>query len=816
MMAASNVHGSESELMMKANFFAKIYKDYKFQISFLLTISLTLSFLLCAHILIDTIIGNALPYPNEDEIVVAERHFSVDDREASIYALGPAAADHWLHNIDSLSDLTLTVYERANVNNLSKQPSIGISFVSGNYFKLFSTTLTTGNDFRENVDGIIVSHKAVVTESFVKEQGLDKSTILGQTLNISGVAYTVAGVMSPSFKEPLVHGYSRKTDVWVPYSSFPSRLEKIERWDLMEWKYKLFGRCKACNYSEVERDLIESYGDKWRSHPLGATMLSGWVPSAKLEHISKYIIGDFSSTKSTIIIAVLALVLVGLSNLFNLYVLYISSRFKDSAIKMALGVSKFELFWSHYFKPILLLTILGAIFSAIIGFIFVDFSTYLSALLPRMSEMRFSFQSFSVLAFVVIVVSMLLSIAGFFLQSKNKAILFSSEKSVGNTLSKWVGGITLFFQSYCLVIILAIPVMYVMYSSTSLLKRTTYDASQTYMIEFNDNSQAHREAIPERIAFIKRKIKSHFSEIDAISATYDDPLNTLNRSGVNSINSNDGRFHASTIRGDADLFNLLNVDLVDGRLISQQELLSQSKVAVISKSLSERLYPDKSAIGEVAYVHWDKSPWKIIGVVEDLVKYGKHDPKYEMYMTISHEKFNYLFRVKNQNKPPSHEIWVNFLNDISFDGSVISYKQLEEKVSETSFVKKMSFFLSFITVSFSFLVGILGFVGVIGILLNFSSREFKTRIIIGSSSWSIYFLAFKKVVLPAVLGLVLGSISLKYLFSLYRNRFWNIYEHLDVSLYLTLFVVFFLVVMVSFFRVYKIIDSAFRKTLSDS
>ncbi|MEE7559777.1 FtsX-like permease family protein, partial [Xanthomonas sp. Kuri4-2] len=91
--------------------------------------------------------------------------------------------------------------------------------------------------------------------------------------------------------------------------------------------------------------------------------------------------------------------------------------------------------------------------------------------------------------------------------------------------------------------------------------------------------------------------------------------------------------NATTYLGDAQAFDTMGLQLVEGRRFTADEFRDFERntrntrsvsTAIISRSMAQRLFPGQSAVGKLFY-SWGDTPTKIVGVVEHFIRPSEHN-----------------------------------------------------------------------------------------------------------------------------------------------------------------------------------------------
>ena len=117
----------------------------------------------------------------------------------------------------SLEDLALFQTQSVNVTGGERPDRVRGAFVSANYFKFFNLNPIVGRTFADGEDRPGGAKLAVVNEKMWRERLSSDPNVGAKKLILNGEPYSVIGVVTESFKQPL----DPDVEVWMPMSQLP-------------------------------------------------------------------------------------------------------------------------------------------------------------------------------------------------------------------------------------------------------------------------------------------------------------------------------------------------------------------------------------------------------------------------------------------------------------------------------------------------------------------------------------------------------------------------------------------------------------------
>jgi putative ABC transport system permease protein len=221
--------------------------------------------------------------------------------------------------------------------------------VSESYFRVFGAPFVLGRGFTQDEDRPNGGNAVVISGGLWKRKFGSDPQLVGKTISLANLPYTVVGVTSPGF-DP-----DPSADLWVPYQFDPNTRDQAHY-------FLVAARLKpGIALSQAQAQLRLAGLEFVRRYP-GTNPKSGF--DAKL--LKDSVVSDSRSALLILLGAVSFVLLIACANVANLLMVRAASRSREFAIRAALGAGRKRIIRQLLTESVLL-ALTGGILGLVLG-----------------------------------------------------------------------------------------------------------------------------------------------------------------------------------------------------------------------------------------------------------------------------------------------------------------------------------------------------------------------------------------------------------------------------------------------------------------
>lgn len=650
--------------------------------------------------------------------------------------------------------------------------------VSWQWFNVFGARPILGRTFTPEEDHPAANQVAILSYGLWQSVFGGDRNVIGRSLTLDQTAYRVVGVMRSDFDWP------RGTAIWTPMGLPP---QEFAPGNLLNENYTGVIRLRPqVTLAELNAGLAAKVREEnLRNKGFGQFLQQGGWGLAAVP-LTEFAAGPLRRPLYVLFGVVVLVLLIASANVAGLFLARTSSRIREFAIRTAMGASVGSLV-----RQLLSEALLLASFATVIGIALGGtFGNALLWMVPHSLAQGYTVKtSWGVLIFTAGVGLLTALICGvgpavkltrlqpnLSLQGSGRTMTASQEKQRLRSLFV-IGEVALAF------VLLTGAGMFIAslrqlqqvdpgFNPRGILAGTVYYAGAAYK-----NNQERQEAF---VTTILNNLANQ-PGVQAAAATSSLPFS--NQGGASSFHiegrpetGNDPGPHSQNATASADYLKVMQIPLLAGRWITNDDRAHTEPVVVIDQKLAHKYWPNENPIGKrLKSVMGPGTPTTIIGVVGNVRSSSLEEDSGDGMRYYPYSQLPWggaSFVVRTQGDPYLFtEVLRRAVTAADSTQTIFDIGSLESRVNASLASRRLIVWLLTAFSGLALLLALIGIYGLISYVTVQRTNEFGIRMALGAQRGQVVGLVLKSALTWVTMGLAIGLIISGFVTSTLKHSF---------------------------------------------
>jgi len=702
---------------------------------------------------VNAVLLRSLPYHKSNQLVVLSSTNAAGERNGLSF---PEVQD-FQARMQSLEDLTAFQSQSVNVTGGDRPDRLRGGFVTANFFKVFNLNTVLGRTFADGEDKQGAERLVVVNERVWRERLKAEPNLANQKLILNGEPYSVIGVVTDKFKQPV----DPEVELWMPVSHFPGNPNERESRFLMAIGHLRDG--VAMDQAQSEATLVAS--QLAQSYPKENT-----GRGARVEDLRELVVGRVRPMLWLLFAAVGVTLLIACANLANLLLARGIARQKEVAVRAALGAGRWRLI-----RQLLTETTLIALVGGVGGLLLAHWGLYALLKLPQ----NFINPQDAALDTRVLLFALAVSLITGWLfglvpalqlvRPQLQSFLREGARGGGEG-SRWnrVRGAFVVAQ-VALSLLLLVSAGLLLKSFDKLLRVDVgFKTERLLTLEYRLPRNKYREEATQ--SNFHHQVIDRMKEIPGVESASLVRALPFSGNGVTvGISLPDRELMAQGTEPEVlfntampNYFDTMGMPLLKGRTFGSEDQINTPRVLVINETMANRFWPNQDPLGKQIKLIRDGETATVVGVVGDAKQFYLDEDKIpQVYDTYSQDPGLFATAVirtfvepTGLTEPLRQAIW-----KVDPDQPMWKIRTVEFLVDRNTADRKFLMALMGIFATLALVLTIIGLYGVVSYLVNQRTQEIGIRMALGAQAADIMRMILKQGMVMVLTGVALGLVA---------------------------------------------------------
>jgi putative ABC transport system permease protein len=728
-------------------------KAPSFTIAVLATLALGIGASTAIFSMVNGILLQPLPLRDPDRLVYINEINPAGNR---ISVSWPSYLD-WVARARSVESLANSREEALTLSRVDRAQRLRARRVTAGFLGVIGAGPVLGSGFSQDADRPKAPGEAVVSHEFWRTRLGGDASVLGRTLMLDDVQYTVVGVLPEGFR------YLRPYDLFVSMGPVSGTKQLLFRGN--HTGFSAIGRLKpGLTVDAADQEFKAIAASLEREHPATNAGIS-----TRTERLADRVVADIRLTLLALFGAVACLLLIACVNVANLLIARGAARQHELTVRAALGGGRMRLARQLLVESTLVSVAGGAIGVAVAFWLLRALIAVAPEGLPRLESVRLDVTA---LLFAFSAAAVCGVVFGLFPAFQASAV--DGQQALMRTRSSGASARSHRLRRVLMVVETALAIVLLM--GAGLMLRTLQQLTHVdtgiqtdHLLTLRLNLAGEQWTEARRRNFFT-DLSTRVRAVPGVSKAalaYSLPIDGSQWNSVFVASDKPEPIRAETPSaafspvGDG-YFDTTGMRVVRGRVIDTRDTETAPLVVVINETLANKIWPGEDAVGKRIKQGWfdTNGPWReVVGVVGDVKFNGlTTDTPMQVYLPMAQDPNRSVAVLARTAGEPTAIVPAieNIVRGLDKDLPLYSIRTMEELLDTSIAQQRMSMLVFIVFAVVALVLASVGLYGVVAHGVTERRHEIGVRMALGADRRHVLALVVRQGLSMALVGTAIG------------------------------------------------------------